>query len=158
MRILHINTNDTGGAAKACIRLHTELLKNNHDSKILVLNKTKTLPFIYGFLDNKWSLAKKINHSVGYRRLAYRKKQILNKIKHDFKLNDFLNACLNRGDNDFPNTYSYEIPEWTINSNKHDIDVRKLEEIKENLIRKEILNEYDLLGWTLYKNKLFSDE
>lgn len=82
----------------------------------------------------------------------------ITKTPYDFKLNDFLNACLSRGDNDFPNTYSYEIPEWTINSNKHDIDVRKLEEIKENLIKKEILNEYDLLGWDLYKTKLFSDE
>lgn len=80
------------------------------------------------------------------------------KIPYDFNLNNFLNACLSRGENDFPNTYAYEIPEWIINSNKHDIDVRKLEEIKENLIKKEILNEYDLLGWDLYIKKLFSDE
>ncbi len=80
------------------------------------------------------------------------------KTPYDFNLNSFLNACLNNGKNDFPEIYTYEIPEWKINSNKHDIDMRKLEEIKENLIKKEILNEYDLLGWDLYKKKLFSNE
>jgi len=77
---------------------------------------------------------------------------------YDFNLNNFLNACLNHGKNDFPDTYTYEIPEWKINSNMHDIDLEKLKEIKENLIKKQVLNEYDLLGWDLYKKKLFSNE
>jgi len=37
MKILHINTYDTGGAAKSSIRLHNDFLKNCYDSKILFL-------------------------------------------------------------------------------------------------------------------------
>lgn len=39
MKILHINTYDNGGAAKACVRLHMGLLKNGVDSKILFKHK-----------------------------------------------------------------------------------------------------------------------
>ncbi|MFT6923813.1 MAG: glycosyltransferase involved in cell wall biosynthesis [Crocinitomicaceae bacterium] len=40
MKILHVNTYNTGGAAKACLRLHEALLDNGVDSKVLVRNKT----------------------------------------------------------------------------------------------------------------------
>ncbi len=39
-KILHINTNDTGGAAIAAIRLHYLLLENGQDSKILFLKRS----------------------------------------------------------------------------------------------------------------------
>lgn len=40
MKVLHINTYSTGGAAKACLRLHEALLDAGVDSKVLVRNKT----------------------------------------------------------------------------------------------------------------------
>ena len=40
MRILHINTNDTGGAAIAARRLHLLLLKNGVESKMLFLKRS----------------------------------------------------------------------------------------------------------------------
>ena len=40
MNPLLINTFDTGGAAKACIRLHNALLEEKIVSKLLLLNKT----------------------------------------------------------------------------------------------------------------------
>ena len=43
MKILHINTYDTGGAATGCIRMHESLLKAGVDSKILFLYKTGNL-------------------------------------------------------------------------------------------------------------------
>ena len=39
MNILHLNTYDIGGAAKACIRLHQGLLKAGINSKLLVAEK-----------------------------------------------------------------------------------------------------------------------
>lgn len=41
MKILHINTNDFGGAGIAAIRLHEALLRNKIDSNFLCLNKTR---------------------------------------------------------------------------------------------------------------------
>jgi glycosyltransferase involved in cell wall biosynthesis len=38
MNILHITTSDRGGAGKACIRLHNELLKKDINSKVLSLD------------------------------------------------------------------------------------------------------------------------
>lgn len=42
MRILHINTTDSGGAANACIRLHEGLINQGIYSEILCLHKTKS--------------------------------------------------------------------------------------------------------------------
>ncbi|GAK93152.1 glycosyl transferase [Nonlabens ulvanivorans] len=41
MKILIVNTYDTGGAANACLRLHNGLLKEGVSSKLLLLHKTK---------------------------------------------------------------------------------------------------------------------
>ena len=49
MNILHINTNDSGGAATACRRIHLGLLKQGIDSKILLLDKTKDIIETYKF-------------------------------------------------------------------------------------------------------------
>ena len=52
MKILHINTYEAGGAGKACVRLHENLLKHGVDSNLLVLHREKsTLPNIYSFFD-----------------------------------------------------------------------------------------------------------
>ncbi|MBK5721755.1 glycosyltransferase [Dysgonomonas sp. Marseille-P4677] len=49
MKILHVNTYDTGGAAGACMRIHQSLLSKGIDSKVLVLYKTKEIPNVYSF-------------------------------------------------------------------------------------------------------------
>ncbi|MBW2937718.1 glycosyltransferase [Aureisphaera sp. CAU 1614] len=56
MKVLHINTNDRGGAATAIIRIHLGLLKKGVDSKILFLNKRKNVPQSYAFINtnSKW--------------------------------------------------------------------------------------------------------
>ena len=41
MKVLHINTYDTGGAAIACIRQHLALLESGVNSNLLTLHKTK---------------------------------------------------------------------------------------------------------------------
>ncbi len=49
MKILIINTFDTGGAANACIRLHKGLLNQGIDSKLLLLHKSKNVDCSYSF-------------------------------------------------------------------------------------------------------------
>ncbi len=52
MKILHINTQLKGGAAKACIRLHEGLLRAGVSSKLLTLDETKTdIPEVYHYTD-----------------------------------------------------------------------------------------------------------
>jgi hypothetical protein len=47
MKILHVNTYDTGGAAKAAIRLHLGLLEENVNSKMLIKHKSQDIPETY---------------------------------------------------------------------------------------------------------------
>ena len=71
MKIVHINTNDKGGAATACIRIHLALLDRGVESKILFLNKTKTnIPETYQFR-KKLNLSKRIVKRM--RRVLYAK-------------------------------------------------------------------------------------
>jgi glycosyltransferase involved in cell wall biosynthesis len=50
MKVLHISTNDYGGAGMAAIRLHSSLLKLGVDSKLLCLNKaTRNIEEVYTF-------------------------------------------------------------------------------------------------------------
>ena len=51
MKILHVNTYDTGGAAIAIRRIHEGLLKQGVDSKLLLLYKTQNIPQSYSFRD-----------------------------------------------------------------------------------------------------------
>ncbi len=46
MRIVHLVTQDNGGAGRACVRLHKALLEHNVDSIILTQNKTTDTPQI----------------------------------------------------------------------------------------------------------------
>jgi len=51
MKILHINTYDTGGAGKACVRLHQGLLEQGVDSKLLLLYQSdKELMHSYQYI------------------------------------------------------------------------------------------------------------
>ena len=47
MRISHINTSTSGGAATACLRIHQSLLNQGVESKVLVLYKTRDISDIY---------------------------------------------------------------------------------------------------------------
>lgn len=55
MKILHVNTYDSGGAAIANIRIHLAMLEKGIDSKMLVLYKSSDIPHIYEF--NYWASA-----------------------------------------------------------------------------------------------------
>ena len=43
MKVLIVNTNDKGGAANACLRLHEGLLKLNIESSVLLKDKQKQI-------------------------------------------------------------------------------------------------------------------
>lgn len=47
MRVVHIVSQDNGGAGRACVRLHNALLKSGIDSIVLTQNKTTDLPSIH---------------------------------------------------------------------------------------------------------------
>lgn len=49
MKILIVNTTDSGGAANSCVRLHLGLLQQGVDSKLLVLERFRDIPqtFVY---------------------------------------------------------------------------------------------------------------
>jgi len=49
MKILIVNTYDSGGAANACLRLHEGLLQVGVDSKALIKRKEKPLPQTFKF-------------------------------------------------------------------------------------------------------------
>ncbi len=53
MKITHINTLDRGGAAKACTLIHKALLGQGVESKMLILNPTKSEKEMYVF--NYWN-------------------------------------------------------------------------------------------------------
>jgi glycosyltransferase involved in cell wall biosynthesis len=61
MKVLHINTNDRGGAAKASLRLHYELINNKIESKYLVLDQFYYFKEVYHFFENETKLTKFIN-------------------------------------------------------------------------------------------------
>lgn len=48
MRILHLNTSDSGGAGYAALRLHTHLRDRGIDSRMLVVNTTSAQPGVTG--------------------------------------------------------------------------------------------------------------
>jgi glycosyltransferase involved in cell wall biosynthesis len=66
MKILHINTFDYGGAAKACLRLHLGLLKNNScSSKVLLNQKTQGIENTFVFQDTtEHKIGKKLKKKV----------------------------------------------------------------------------------------------
>lgn len=65
MKILHINTFDTGGAAIAAIRLHKSLLDEGFDSNMLFTKKTRSdIPNSYEFTKPQPSLAQNISYRI----------------------------------------------------------------------------------------------
>lgn len=53
MRILHLTTQDNGGAGRAAVRLHKALLDSNIDSQMIVQTKTTDLPTIHTLTQTK---------------------------------------------------------------------------------------------------------
>lgn len=82
MKILHINTYDTGGAANACLRIHQSLLKKRVDSKVLVLYKSTNIPEVYEF--NYWEKTKNRVHRY------LKRKKYESYRKHMNKLTQFI--------------------------------------------------------------------
>ena len=77
MRILHINTSDTGGAGKAVIRLMDGLLDANIENDLLVLYNYQKHAHIHKFSPDTNSLLKKIQFSLKYRLHQYSQKKAL---------------------------------------------------------------------------------
>jgi glycosyltransferase involved in cell wall biosynthesis len=90
MKILHINTFDNGGAAKAVWRLHEALLNESIDSKILVLyQENHPRENVFNFCETQQSFWQKTKLSLNYRWDAYQKQQlVLNKSK-DYEIFSF---------------------------------------------------------------------
>jgi glycosyltransferase involved in cell wall biosynthesis len=60
VKILHVNTTDSGGAAKACLRLHLGLIKAGIDSKVLVFHQTNSdVPQVYEYRPYKQIIIKR---------------------------------------------------------------------------------------------------
>jgi len=66
MKVLHVNTNDQGGAATAITRIHLGLLKKGVDSKLLLLNKRKEIPESYAFKNNDSLIEKVYKRFMGF--------------------------------------------------------------------------------------------
>lgn len=74
MKILIVNTFDTGGAANACLRLHQGLLKEGIDSHVLLNNKSKNIAF------TNVLKPKKLKHNL-LEKLKYKSIRILKELK-----------------------------------------------------------------------------
>ncbi len=67
MKVVHVNTNQKGGAGIACRRLHEGLLKAGVDSQVLVLNIEEPAARYHAFLDHKWSRIERLKFSIFFR-------------------------------------------------------------------------------------------
>lgn len=84
MKILHINTHDTGGAATACRRIHLGLLERGVDSKVLYLKKTKNVKETYQFPVPKESIFTRIKNKVIKK--FFNKKSLLDKYRGTYEI------------------------------------------------------------------------
>lgn len=75
MKIIHISTRDTGGAAVACIRLHQALLSEGYDSTLLTLRKERSdIPSHY------------LYETTVYEKLKLFTSRLLNRISKTFNI------------------------------------------------------------------------
>lgn len=49
MKVVHISTEDYGGAGQCCLRIHKSLIDSGIESKVVVLDKTKSTPEVYQY-------------------------------------------------------------------------------------------------------------
>lgn len=70
MNILHLLTNDTGGAANVCLNIHENLLEWGHSSNVITLNKSSNqeIQNIAQYYDHRSNteFSKKMNHYIKY--------------------------------------------------------------------------------------------
>lgn len=97
MKVVHINTYDTGGAANAAIEIHTALLKQGVNSSFLSLYKnTDTIENSYVFprinLPVRFKILRKLKL---YKTHSERNQQILSKAKGDFDAFSFPESDFN---------------------------------------------------------------
>lgn len=124
MKVLHINTSTSGGAAIAAIRLHKGLFEKGVDSHILTLNNTQTfIPNHYVFNGNiknekpSYPLLTLRNwlKEKFYKEYENKNKEYLKKIKfrNDVSIPKFNNGIQNFGLFSFPDS-NYDITETQI--------------------------------------------
>lgn len=90
MKILHLNTSDSGGAAKAAIRLQEGLRQAGINSKMLVLNQHNAfLPHIFSFHGEQQSLAQKIRYSLLYRWDSYWRQKKMRQYGQNYEIFSF---------------------------------------------------------------------
>lgn len=91
MKVLHINTTDRGGAAKALTRLHEGLLEQSIDSKVLTLyhETSSYAKKIYPFHNGHHSILDKAKYSVLYRIDDLKKKKILKNKNKSYEVFSF---------------------------------------------------------------------
>jgi glycosyltransferase involved in cell wall biosynthesis len=90
MKILHINTFDNGGAAKAVWRLHEALLDEGVESQILVLyQENQPRENVFNFYESQQSLWQKTKLSINYRWDAYQKQQLTLHKSKDYEIFSF---------------------------------------------------------------------
>ncbi len=112
MKILHVSTSDTGGAAKAAIRIHLGMLANGVDSNILFLNQTNTsIPKSFVFIYPKLNTRKKIKYKI---------KKILQELKI-INQDNYLQQILSKRKNTFE-TFTFPDSGYDITSQQIFID------------------------------------
>ena len=87
MKILHINYSNKGGAANACIRLHSQLIEDGINSKVLVLekkgNSERNVDYFFSYRNTK-----SIDRLANYFRINFPPFYNQNKIKNEDYLYD----------------------------------------------------------------------
>lgn len=81
MKVVHLNTFDTGGAATACDRLHNGLTNKGVESNVLVLHKTQDRIKYHSFLTQSFPFTTRIRNSLKARWLRAKRNRILSKVK-----------------------------------------------------------------------------
>lgn len=97
MKVLHINTLDKGGAAKASLRLQKGLRDSGIQSEMLVLYRENTdQPHIHAYHQKmRHGIWQKIQHSLAYRWDSFQKKQMLHNKPNDYEVFSFPQTVYN---------------------------------------------------------------
>jgi glycosyltransferase involved in cell wall biosynthesis len=77
LNILHLSTNDFGGAGKAAVRIHTALLDDNIQSTLLVKHQSTNTRRVFSSKTKKWIKVIGRIFEVAQRRLRYKEKYLM---------------------------------------------------------------------------------
>lgn len=147
MKILHINTLSSGGAANAAIRLHHGLIELGHNSSLLTLsaraNKIENHIVFPQFSKYGLSLSKRIKNKIGVRSLKEIKRQ------EDYAKLQSKVECFSSPFTD------YKLAEYI--NNKLDVDIINLHWAANFLDYKEFFSKIKKpIVWTLHDENPFS--